>query len=1181
MARSPLFDIYDPYGILSQQADLGLLTDEEDPLKRRQAQIADLLPEEERTGLLRSLANVGTSGLAGLGWILDTPGAMVRGTLSAGPMKGLSALWESSDDRVTGRELLRQYGLVGRQDTWGNFAGSLGAEVLLDPLSYVAPWAILGKGAKGVAGRAAERAGLLENANLLARRRGEELGRNMGIREYMLGTTPRQLIAQSDNADAFLDFANAARGKGQNVDDLLDQPLAGLAEFRIPGFDQGYLVGSGEFGQRVGRAIDSLGEGMKRNPYTAPVVNRLTRAFDPTVMERLDPDDQWRAREAFAQYTQNERNFREEAARQYLDAARAAPGFDDRRIQNAIRDTIEAQIDPSRVSRLQDKQAIELLESVPEWTNYRGWLRDALADAQARRAGLGLETPSADSIFDTGFFPRQIARFNTEDIARIPDTVARTRTPYERGQRIYTVDDLVGKSRKTYLDLDRPSETLRRLMSGDFGAGLRDRLFGAENEQIPGVIDEAFQALGLEAPYARTVDPASGQSLQSIRDYLADTTITAADRQQGERLLHRLERNAAGLKVELGDLLRSSDRQFAPNNMGMFDRHTMEDIMRYGAGGARSEANASVLLDSFERLASDVPADRMPGGGATNLLEAAAELGFHRGRLREILQARMPGRDIDQLSISSRAVQDLKAISPLTPAPKDSLTGNLYRSFTNAFKIGALANPAYHTRNLYSGFLATLMRGGIRSPADLAVSSAAGMRAGAGNYDWLYTQLRDVPRYQHLAGDREELIRTALADMARNRLGQGQIFEDVAEAGTRNIVPGMDRQEPLTLVGDGGLFYDPNRSWTDWATVRGVDFAGAASGRRAPVETLNPWLRLHERVGRRVEDANRLGNYIEMLRQGASPDAAAANVFRTQVDYSPSAFTNFERGVKQAVPFYSYTRGIAPFVAENVMYRPGGLQGQTVRAITRGSQPTEDYFLPEHLRQSAAIPLPGLSPNDTLERVVNNLDLPYEGLVNLITPGVGNTFTQRAYDTVRKTGMNLLGQLNPIIKAPLEMILDRQLYTGRELSDLYSVLEQDLGPIGRPLEQLLVNFVPGGTRLNSIYRTARDSRLSAADRAAKLLINNTLGLKVTDYDKEKAREKAARAMLNELLQTTPGVRTYENLTVPDEALRSMSPDQQQMYLLYKVLQSEASKRSRERKKAEELADPLRILGVTR
>jgi hypothetical protein len=66
-------------------------------------------------------------------------------------------------------------------------------------------------------------------------------------------------------------------------------------------------------------------------------------------------------------------------------------------------------------------------------------------------------------------------------------------------------------------------------------------------------------------------------------------------------------------------------------------------------------------------------------------------------------------------------------------------------------------------------------------------------------------------------------------------------------------------------------------------------------------------------------------------------------------------------------------------------------------------------------------------------------------------------------------------------------------------------------------------------------------------------------------------------MLNQLLQTTPGVRTYENVTVPEDVLRAMPREQQQMYLLYKVIQSEAAKRAREKKKAN--LDPLQMLGV--
>ena len=82
---------------------------------------------------------------------------------------------------------------------------------------------------------------------------------------------------------------------------------------------------------------------------------------------------------------------------------------------------------------------------------------------------------------------------------------------------------------------------------------------------------------------------------------------------------------------------------------------------------------------------------------------------------------------------------------------------------------------------------------------------------------------------------------------------------------------------------------------------------------------------------------------------------------------------------------------------------------------------------------------------------------------------------------------------------------------------------------------------------------------------------------MTDIDLDKQREKAARQMLNELLSSTPGVRTYENISVPEDVLQSMPEQQRRMYLLYKVIQSEAAKRARERKKQE--LDPMQLLGV--
>ena len=182
---SPLYEIYDPDGELRRRAEAGLLGDP------RNARLSDLMPEEQQDSMLRSLANKSASGLSALGWLLDTPGSVVRGTLSGGPLKGISALWESSDDRVTGRELLRQYGMAGEGDSWGNFFGGLGAEVLLDPLSYASLGlsSLVGKGAKTAAGKAVADRGLLSNLSTLARSQG------VGPREFLRKKRPKTSLA--------------------------------------------------------------------------------------------------------------------------------------------------------------------------------------------------------------------------------------------------------------------------------------------------------------------------------------------------------------------------------------------------------------------------------------------------------------------------------------------------------------------------------------------------------------------------------------------------------------------------------------------------------------------------------------------------------------------------------------------------------------------------------------------------------------------------------------------------------------------------------------------------------------------------------------------------------------------------------------------------------------------------
>ena len=112
--------------------------------------------------------------------------------------------------------------------------------------------------------------------------------------------------------------------------------------------------------------------------------------------------------------------------------------------------------------------------------------------------------------------------------------------------------------------------------------------------------------------------------------------------------------------------------------------------------------------------------------------------------------------------------------------------------------------------------------------------------------------------------------------------------------------------------------------------------------------------------------------------------------------------------------------------------------------------------------------------------------------------------------------------------------------------------------------------LPGGSRLLGTIRQLGDDRLDASEKYSKFLVNALTGLKFQDVDMERTKRLAARDMLNELLDSTPGVRTYENITVPEDILRGMPEEQRKMYLLYKIIQSQAAKNARDRKKAEAL-----------
>jgi hypothetical protein len=116
------------------------------------------LPEEQKEAMMSALARQAGGALEVAGKVLDTPGAIARGVLAGDPLSGFS--WDS-DRRVTGKELLEQYGLLKPKDDpyFSTFAG-LAAEIATDPFSIISgPANALTK-----AGKAAQAAGILNHA---------------------------------------------------------------------------------------------------------------------------------------------------------------------------------------------------------------------------------------------------------------------------------------------------------------------------------------------------------------------------------------------------------------------------------------------------------------------------------------------------------------------------------------------------------------------------------------------------------------------------------------------------------------------------------------------------------------------------------------------------------------------------------------------------------------------------------------------------------------------------------------------------------------------------------------------------------------------------------------------------------------------------------------------------------
>lgn len=1185
MSQSPLFDMFG-----EDEEVLGLLP------ARKKRRVEDLMSEEEQASMLQNLAYAGASGLSGVGWLLDTPGSMVRGLLSEGPMKALSALWETSDDRVTGRELARQYGLAGKEDNWGNFSGGLAAEVLLDPLTYasfgLAP--LLGGVAKTAAGKAATKAGLLTgDLGLMAKQITDRGARGAGYGKMALQReTPQFLIDQirqlaPQQADELLaQFRNVA---GDQADALLNQRMSASNRISIPGIYDGatdlwdkLIPGAGDL---ITSQADRIGQAALANKYTGPVLRNMRGMFDSRVLGRTSEADQWRARAV----TEAERLGNIDADKWIGERIPA--------IANEIgmerwqKNDFRRQLSDAFGLAMEKQTGTEAWRELPDEIRslFDGGGGSMLVDearafqerAIQRAESLGLPLAETKLPFDIGYLTRQ--KVFPENPVMPKGYEAATSKAIDSGTELF---GLPGEASRRDWTRAFPRWVLNKMAKdGGFQDKLRRIDSRASPEAAMTAVDDWLQ------------DKAKDYWLQTKRNGVAGPySYLMDDLEAGSAEATKALEKARGLYGELADSVASLPTNYSKEGLPFYG-DALSDFTNYVRSRGRTERVGQTLYDELAKAAINSP--NVPSFSSFTAREALQKFGLdidagravdqagnvtQRGNAERLLQDALDrnrsmagvnpvdaGRgdvylDVDNLRIPQDLVESLTAGVQRARAPAEA-TGLLksYDNFLQRFKTLALLFPSRYTRDGYSGSFAAATQG-LFNPFD----SYAGLQAGRGNYKPLARRLKNAPGYEGLSD--EDRVLKFLSESSGQRLTDFNVLDDMGRNASNLTTPDLfPGSAGPYLQGVGGKMNPRTGAfWNPFALRR-------RSG--------NPnWLLAAGDAAATASDSwNRIGTYLTAVRQGYVPEAAKAASDLTQVVYRPEAFSSFERDViKRLVPFYSYTKGIAPLVADNLVNQPAGLMGQSIRFVNRAGEPSEDRFVPEYLRQSAAIPLGGNVPflglnTPGVTRFLTNIDLPHEGLLNLFTPGLGNTLTAQVGNSLMRTGQNILGQTTPALKGPLEYILDRQFFTGRQLSDLYSMLEHDFGPIGRPVEQIISN-APGGSRALGLIRQARDERISPSERAAKMLFNTLTGMKLQDVDQDRTVRLAARSALNELLQQAEGVGTYENLFIKPEALQQLSPQEQRQYLLYRVLQSRAAREAREKKK-QELQDPMQMLGI--
>lgn len=480
----------------------------------------------------------------------------------------------------------------------------------------------------------------------------------------------------------------------------------------------------------------------------------------------------------------------------------------------------------------------------------------------------------------------------------------------------------------------------------------------------------------------------------------------------------------------------------------------------------------------------------------------------------------------------------------VTPETMRPILG-VWDSVVNLFKSGLTAPfAAFHTRNLMSGVF-NMWRDGV----DPTVVAAVGpevmnvIRGGRLSDDAARTL------FPHLAPEQatEELVKELIANriafvrggQTSERVGmtpavqRGMLASEVPDVGNATLRPlGSD-------IGNWASTHGTQQGWWNPTAIAGV--GGNEVDRFAPVA-------LGRALGNTVEDWVRGTHYLGKRLSGATAGEAKLSTLKYQIDYGD--MTNFEREVmKRFFPWYAFSRKNLPPLLEDLATKPA-LLSASIRGAT-GTRERGD-FVPPWVAEGSSVRLPG-GP-DGSQRFISSFGLPFEDEA-IKTIGAGLQMDPRRFF------QQMFGQAQPFVKLPAEIATGTQMFSGRRLEDLEPYEFSSFGGLlpdnrARQLSQVLAN-----SPLSRFFGSA-DKLLDERKPGWATTLNLGTGVRITDVDESKVKERAAADLLRNLLRGQPGVRSRDDVYVPRDQLPNLTERDLGLYDMLQDINSRQAARGR-------------------